>query len=335
MATNSKIEWTNQTWNPVVGCTRASSGCDHCYAVTMTKRLAAIGQTDYQGLVGNGNGHFNGTVRTLERRLPEPLRWRKPRRVFVNSMSDLFHKDVPFDFVDQVFAVMALCPQHTFQILTKRPERMAEYMNDSRHDRVNAKACDLHKHTRINIIPERLIGYPRSPVKVWPLPNCWTGTSIENQATADERIPHLLRVPAAVRFLSVEPLLGPVEFSDVTRRSDAVHQWGKKALSGIDWVIVGGESGLGARPCDIAWIRSIVSQSKAAGAACFVKQLGAKPYEDADNGPAVRSWGDAKIQRNGACIQIHLADRKGGDMNEWPEDLRVREYPLGQVAEEV
>ena len=214
MATNTKIEWTEVTWNPVTGCTKVSAGCQHCYAERMARRLSAMGQARYR------NG-FRVTLQ--EDLLALPLRWRQPRLVFVNSMSDLFHEEVPLAFIRRVFATMAACPQHTFQILTKRSQRLCEI----------ASLLD------------------------WP-PNVWMGVSVEN-AQAQTRIGDLRHVQAGVRFLSCEPLLGPL---------DALH------LEGIQWVIVGGESGPQARPMQHAWVESILRQCRTAGVAFFFKQWG-------------------------------------------------------------
>jgi protein gp37 len=267
MAENSSIEWTDASWSPVTGCTRVSAGCDHCYSAALSKRLAAMGQKKYQGIVGNG--HFNGVVKTWEDELTRPLRWRKPRRIFVNSMSDTFHKSVPFEFIDKVFAVMALCPQHTFQVLTKRPERMAEYFAD-----LNARSWAIREagHT--------LAGGCRDGINyALPLPNVWLGTSVEDQRAADERMPHLRRCPAAVRFLSCEPLLGPVDLSP----------W----IDQLDWVIVGGESGHNARPMHPGWVCSIRDQCTAADVAFFFKQWGEwRPFTAADSGGTIHRWGD-------------------------------------------
>lgn len=267
MSAGSKIEWTEATWNPVSGCTRASAGCDNCYAVTMTHRLEAMGQSKYAGLTvlnPKGDRHFNGVVRTDEASLMIPLRWKKPRRVFVNSMSDLFHKDVPFDFIDKVFAVMALCRQHTFQILTKRPERMAEYL------------AIPHFRDRVDKIIKRIAGENPSPfsrIDAVPLHNVWLGTSIENQDYI-HRIDDLLKCPASILFLSIEPMLGPVtlpqQFLDFDYADDA----------NIDcrhrWVIVGGESGHDARPMDLAWARSLRDQCKSSDVPFFFKQIDKK-----------------------------------------------------------
>lgn len=335
MATSS-IEWTEQTWNPVTGCTRVSAGCDNCYAATMTKRLAAMGQAKYQGL--SGKGHFNGQVKTHDDALSVPLKRRKPTVWFVNSMSDLFHPGVPFEFIDRVFAVMALCPQHTFQVLTKRPARMAEYLTAERN--IHGDTC-----TSSGIIADMssdrkeryMMGLREALSRVaptnqgLPLPNVWLGTSVESSAPV-HRIEHLKRCPAAVRFLSCEPLLSSlalcIECLNGPYRpdTDGMHQLeGGRVqrpcgLKGIHWVIAGGESGPGARPCNIAWIRSLVEQCKAAGVPAFVKQIGAQPVEEGCEP------GHVFVGRNPRSLH-KLHDPKGGDPDEWPDDLRVREVP--------
>jgi protein gp37 len=270
MSAGSEIQWTDCTWNPVAGCTPVSPGCLHCYAATMAHRLDGMGQAKYKGLtvLRNSVRTFNGKITMDDSALTIPLRWKKPRRIFVNSMSDLFHEGVPFEFVDKVFAVMALCPQHTFQVLTKRPERMAEYLNRTNPTRAGAVSATM------------LTESSRHPIEMrcWPLPNVHLGTSVENQKAADERIPHLLKCPAAVRFLSCEPLLGPVDLSrwihpGVRAGVDVdidggVWPGGREPYvdrPDIHWVIVGGESGPGSRPCNVWWIRNIISQCKAAG----------------------------------------------------------------------
>ena len=262
----SKIEWTDATWNPVEGCTPVSEGCRNCYAASIAHRFSGPGQL-YDGMATwrQGRAVFTGKIRMREARLLDPCRWRKPRRVFVNSMSDLFHEDVPFEYVDKVFAVMALCPQHTFQILTKRPERMANYLAEEgiRRARIAAWAKGSML-TRADDTGAYLTH--------WPLPNVWLGTSTENQAAADERIPHLLRCPASVRFLSCEPLLGPVDLVRSHRTRDQLPNWPKPTR--VDWVIVGGESGKGARPMHPAWVRSLRDQCVAARVPFFFKQWG-------------------------------------------------------------
>ncbi len=289
------IEWTDETWNPTRGCSRVSPGCVNCYAERTAMRQIHDG---YKGLVHIANGHpaWTGVVRVMKgKTLEAPLHWRKPRRVFVNSMSDLFHEAIPFEAIDEIFTVMVAASQHTYQILTKRADRMLEYFRSGRHDGGNG--------------PDRATYHLDGKI--------WLGVSVENQKYADERIPLLLQAPAAVRFVSYEPALGPVDFN----RYVATFAMNAKGdyHTGLDWIIVGGESGPGARPFDVAWARNIVKQCKAANVACFVKQLGAYPVE---------SWAGT----NGVNVMPKtLLDRKGGDPSEWPEDLRMREFPSAGV----
>lgn len=210
----TSISWTGQTWNPVVGCSIVSKGCTHCYAMGMAHRLGSMAKTPhYRGLTQKVNGHpvWTGRIAAAPDHIwQEPLRRRKPTTWFVNSMGDLFHDDVPTELVDRVFAVMALCPRHTFQILTKRPDRMRRYLSDDHED------TDLFE--RIADLGGRMVEDGDSAHDMllgidWPLPNVWLGTSVEDQATADCRIPLLLDTPAAVRWVSAEPLLGPVDIS--------------------------------------------------------------------------------------------------------------------------
>ena len=246
---DTKIQWADKVWNVTTGCTKVSPGCSRCYAETVAKRF--------------WKGRPFADVKFHEDRLFQPLHWRKPRRVFVNSMSDLFHEDLKSHQISDIFDVMMRAPQHTFQVLTKRAARMNEYMKD----------------------------HP-----LFARPNVWLGVSVENQTTADKRIPILQDTPAAVRFLSVEPLLEKVDLMP----------W---RLDCIDWVIVGGESGPKARPCDLRWIGSIVDECRAADVPVFVKQLGRRP----------------EVEGEPACTWI--SDRKGGKPDEWPYELQVREFP--------
>lgn len=323
---DSKIEWTDATWNPVVGCSPVSEGCRNCYAAKEAIRLQAnpnpkvsepyAGTSEMRGTGSARRPVFTGVVRCLPERLEQPLRWRKPQRIFVNSMSDLFHEDVPFEFVDRVFAVMALSPDHTFQILTKRPERMAEYLNT----RGRAGAIAAETGSGVDGDQDWPFIRPDDLADRWPLLNCWMGTSVENQATALERIPHLIQVPAAVRFLSCEPLLGPIYLDEwlwdngcyCGARGFCDCDCFPKPTNLIHWLIAGGESGPAARPMNIEWIRDLISQCRLGGIAPFVKQLGARPH-------------------NATGAYYDLVSRKGGDPEEWPEDLRVREFP--QTAE--
>ncbi|MEW6612726.1 MAG: phage Gp37/Gp68 family protein [Pseudomonadota bacterium] len=256
MGDNTAIEWTDATWNPVTGCTKVSDGCKHCYAERDWARLSANPATRYHGRAFTN-------VRCHDDVLGLPLRWRRPRRIFVNSMSDLFHQNVPDEFIDQVFAVMALAPQHTFQVLTKRPERMLEWATRIRRYE-HRDGSVFHLNDR-NVI----VGY-----RDWPLPNVWLGVSVDDQFTADERIPLLLKAPAAVRWISAEPLLGPINLrlflSFVTHGRGGPH----KETGGLDWVVCGGESGPKARPMHPFWVRSLRDQCAAAGVPFLFKQWG-------------------------------------------------------------
>jgi protein gp37 len=317
----SAIEWTDATWNPVTGCTKVSPGCAHCYAEMFAKR--GLGRFAKAPL---SSREFTD-VRCHEDAIEQPLHWRKPRRIFVNSMSDLFHEDVPDEFIDRVFAAMALASQHTFQILTKRAERMRLWMNrhKQRHpNQVNVVLPDPVRPAPAIVVVER--------ARKWPLPNVWLGVSVENQHFADERIPLLLRTPAAVRFISAEPLLGPInlrgwgnpgwvcgrchEFQsndhEACRKCGAENPF-NDSIGRLNWVIVGGESGHGARPFDLAWARSMIDQCQAAHVPVFVKQIGSKAY--------------ASVSPDWSWNPNSVRDKKGGDPSEWPDDLNVREFP--------
>lgn len=256
----SRIAWTERVWNPVRGCSPVSSGCAHCYAARMATRFSGAGQP-YQGLARDGK--WTGAVRFVPEMLGAPMRWRKPALVFVNSMSDLFHRDVTDEQIVAVFGVMANCQQHTFQVLTKRPERVVKLAH-----------------------------------KIKWTTNVWLGVSVENQRVLDARVPLLLDTPAAVRWVSAEPLLGPLDFSP----------WSYEVLSCppprslLDWIVVGGESGPSARPCDWRWLHSVVAQCAVTNTPCFVKQLGEHS-------------------------NLETQDRVGRNPDEWPRALRVRQWP--------
>lgn len=297
----SAIEWTDEVWNPVTGCTKVSAGCKHCYAEREWPRLTR--------LVPAYAGRDFTDVRTHHDRLEQPLRWKRPRKVFVNSMSDLFHPDVPDGFIDQVFAVMALAPQHTFQVLTKRPDRMREYLSSpDRIHSINGKVWSqlgTHRGSRIEHG-----GNWRAKL---PLPNVCLGVSVENQEAADERIPLLLQIPAAVRFISAEPLLGPVSLnyafgipSGAGRGSCPMHLAGiapegllTKGNHHLHWVIVGGESGPNARPMHPDWVRSLRDQCAIAGVPFLFKQWG-EYCGDRDFRAPVHKW--EMIDRSGRTL---------------------------------
>jgi protein gp37 len=292
MSARTGIEWTDTTWNPVTGCTKVSPGCKNCYAERITERF--------------GRQKFTDVVLHPDR-LDAPLRWRKPRRVFVNSMSDLFHEEIDFEFIAAVFGVMARASTHTFQVLTKRPKQMRQWLKWINAEGTPSLCCaskllDAEREHVGDGGPIHCTWGPM-PDAPWPLPNVWLGVSCEDQERADERIPLLLQTPAAVRFVSAEPLLGPIDFMrKVELAASGLRHY---MVDQLDWIIVGGESGPGARPMDLAWARSIVEQCKAADVPCFVKQLG-------------RSW---------AYSWSPAGDLKGGNPSVWPKELRVREYP--------
>lgn len=253
MGDKTGIEWTDATWNPVTGCTKVGTpGCDHCYAETFAERWRGT------------KGHYFETgfdVQLRPDKLGLPLRWTKPRRIFVNSMSDLFHDKVPDEYIARVFAVMALAPRHTFQLLTKRHGRMRSLLNS---------AYFLQAVGRVWAEPPSDWPLPRDwRVPVWPLPNVWLGVSAEDQKRADHRIPALLDTPAAVRFVSAEPLLGPIDLHADPIGKDSVF-W----IGHLDWVIVGGESGPSARPMHPDWARSLRDQCIGAGVPFLFKQWG-------------------------------------------------------------
>jgi protein gp37 len=322
------IEWTDRTWNPVRGCSRVSEGCRNCYAERIAARFSGPGEAfhDFAKVPEAGGAAWTGKVALIPEKLDEPLRWRKPSRVFVNSMSDLFHEKLSDADIDRVFAVMACSPRHTFQVLTKRPERMRAYI-EPRAARPFAWWQGLVLTTGDwGLLEDAGNAFERiGERRPFPLPNVWLGVSVEDQPTADERIPLLMATPAAVRFVSYEPALGPVNFEKETlvvttrgvRSAQPLYCAKVNGVGLLDWIIYGGESGPGARPNDIAWARATRDACKAAGVAFFCKQLGAKPTTDIRTRPAGEPsyWTDT------------LRDRKGGDPAEWPKDLRVREFP--------
>jgi protein gp37 len=265
----SRIEWTQKTWNPTLGCTEKSPGCTNCYAAKMAWRLMHMNtpvSKDYTGTVKKlpgGRLVWTGKVNMLPHKLIYPLTVKKPTIFFVDSMSDLFHEDIPFSFITSVLAVMALCPQHTFQVLTKRAERMHEYF-----EWLN---CGVSAKTKIRM--ETLHGCepPKWDDFEFPLKNLWLGVSVEDQKRADERIPFLVKTPAAVRFLSCEPLLASVDLLPVLDYPVAGTKHYKRP---IDWVIVGGESGPDARPMHPKWLTNLQLQCLQMGAVFFFKQWG-------------------------------------------------------------
>lgn len=336
-ATKTSISWIDTTWNPLRGCSRVSSGCEHCYAESQAGRFSGPGQP-YEGLVRKTSQgwKWTGDVKIIEKDLEVPLHWKNPRRIFVNSMSDLFHERVTDQWLLMIFDVMRRCPRHTFQILTKRPERMANICQRLRFDPDyldrRPRHLSLQYRTPGNGVMwladsadgpgYRLMGGKGCTGMTW----VWMGVSCENQATADERIPWLLQTPAAVHFLSCEPLIESTDLREWLhgehRDAGECEKWIQGdfvdfcAHTPLHWIIVGGESGSKARPCNMAWIRSIVQQCQQAQVPCFVKQLGAWPYSKEDRE-------DHFLLRN----------RKGADPSEWPNDLQVQQFPSSEKEE--
>jgi protein gp37 len=287
----SGISWTDRTWNPVVGCSKVliSSGCDNCWARTMA-HVHYPKQFTYREFEKTW---WNGNIQCFPERLFQPNHWRKPQKIAVGLMGDIFHPDVPWEFLDQIWAVMGCCNapdmrHHRFQILTKRPLMMLAYQN-----------------------------YRESVGMVFDLPNLWVGVSVEDQESANIRIQILNEnIKAAVKFVSLEPLLSPVKFREVpgfNRIGQDLSNW---------WMIVGGESGTGARPCDVDWIYSIVNQCQRAHVPVHVKQMGRLSIGFHGK------FGDAVItDSNFGNFEYRFKDRNGKDPSEWPEDLRIQEFP--------
>jgi protein gp37 len=284
----TKIEWTDIVWNPITGCSKISAGCLNCYAETIANRFW-------------GDRQFSD-VQFHPERLEYPLKWKKPCRVFVNSMSDLFHHKVTDEQIEQIFEVMKQTPQHTYQVLTKRPERMMEWVNSWYTEQGSELGAD----------------YRDLP----PFENIWLGVSTENQREANKRIPYLRHTHAAVRFLSCEPLLDKIELFEVDGEvSKAMAEMYPEEMlfpaDVIDWIIIGGESGNQARQCHLDWVRSLVQQCQSVDIPVFVKQLGknaigSSPY----------------MGTSAVCnYKLDLKDPKGGDINEFPEDVRIRQFP--------
>jgi protein gp37 len=311
MGRKTKIEWTEATWNPLAGCSKTSPGCANCYAEAMTNRLVGMAARNknpethqkYARTMKYPN-KWSGKIARFPERLEQPLHWQKPRLVFVCSLSDLFHSRVPDGFIREVFRVMLQARQHTFQVLTKRPKRMRALLEKW-------------------YAPEVVTSPPE---------NVWLGVSVEDQKRANERIPELLQTPAAVRFVSAEPLLGlidwwecgslgpemgdPVAFSALTGFDGS-----DPPIPGIDWVIVGGESGPNARDCDHSWVYAIINDCRAAKVPCFVKQLGKRFRTGAGS---IMPDGKRLYTVNDYLWAEHP---KGGNPEEWPTFYRVREWP--------
>lgn len=337
MADNTAIEWTDATWNPITGCSVVSPGCTNCYAMRLaggrlkhTASRAGLTTTSKAGPV------WNGQVRLNADQLTQPLRWRRPRKIFVCAHGDLFHESVPDSWIDQVFAVMALSPQHTFQVLTKRADRMRAYVSDpATPGRVIDAAL------RLKELPADWR---------WPLPNVWLGVSAEDQARADERIPDLLATPAAVRFLSAEPLLGPIRLHRLPGAHDDDEDVRIDALAGhyitgprcedptpcerLDWVIVGGESGPGARPIHPDWARQIRDDCAAAGVPFFFKQWGGWAPGESITGYSPNFGGHYDDDQNRWAFTVYSpAAIEGLHIDEEPDVWSVSKKTAGRTLD--
>lgn len=361
----SKIEWTDKTWNPIAGCSIVSPGCTHCYAMKTAARLEAIdaaeraagrkGMPHYAGLTqpSKAGPVWTGKIaRASDETLTEPLRRKKPTMYFVNSMSDLFHEDVPDAWIDRVFAVMALCPQHTFQVLTKRSARMRAYCSDNEaFGRILSLANGWmagQGTIRLVFCDDNLSGFQ--------FPNIWLGVSAERQQEADARIPDLLATPAAVRFVSAEPLLGPIDFTKIAMPQDDGRVC--SALDGneiaglvgncvgyippLDWIIVGGESGAGARPMHPDWARSIRDQCANAGVSFFFKQWGSWLVGQHQTRSDERAWSPDVVFQDGTDFTVvsdghdilldAAANEQNGPTHYWKEFWGWRGHLIKKAA---
>lgn len=330
----TKIEWADETWNPVVGCRKVAMGCLHCYAEVMARRLAAHPKSHYRKTIKDGE--WSGEVVLNPKVLSRPLHWKKPRVVFPVSMGDLFHGDTPFEYICAIFGVMAACPQHIFICLTKRAQGMLHWFH-----RIGAKGPSTVAHSEVRactlaaakILQKEFADYmgPGALGTIpWPLPNVWLGVSASTQVELFKLWPSLKQCPAAARILSLEPLLEEVSLMPSMGRD-------------LDGVIVGGESGNRARECDVRWIRGIRDDCRRLGVSVFVKQLGScvsAAMPDARD-PEPLSWPGSPralpLSEPGgpSLARIRLNDPKGGDMDEWPRDLRIRDLPFSRQTPEL
>jgi protein gp37 len=297
MGDRTRIEGSDASWNPTYGCSAVSRGCQHCYARRIAAHSAKPGQV-YYGIAKytpSGSPRWTGKLVHAREKIWEPLKWQDGRVIAVDTMSDLFHERMPDAWRDEAYGVMALCPQHTFQIVTKRPLVMERYFAaPDVWQRIEAQARRIYADWRGK-------RYPSDGHLEGPLPNVWHGVSVESQRHAARRIPVLLRVPSYRHYVAAEPLLGPLNLS----------RW---LAAGIGWVLVSGEGGPEARPCDVAWIRALVEQARQAGTPIFVKQLGTATNVRG----ATHETGRAPLDTRTA---------RASDMEEWPDAVRVREMP--------
>jgi protein gp37 len=334
MATDTSIEWADKTWSPIIGCDRVSPGCDSCYAISTARiregnphpRIAAAFAGTTQRTEAGVD--WSGRINLLADRLTEPLRWKTSRKVFVNSLSDLFHKNVPDDFIAKVFAIMALTPQHSYQLLTKRHARMRSVLNDhctcgnGHVPGVHFRSAMAWAVSKAN--PERIPGVPDDAEQrvynaPWPLPNLHLGVSVENQHWANIRIPALLDTPAAVRWISAEPLLGPIRLSASWipipadyRPVELADILGIGQPERLNWVVAGGESGPKARPAHPDWFRSLRDECAAADVPFLFKQHGNWiSRDDLDADARASAWNEKRV------LYVHPADGRTQTHGQW------------------
>jgi protein gp37 len=344
----TSIEWTTFSANPlkyrdkdgrvVWGCVHASPGCKNCYSEALAKRYGKGGPFNVPTINGltpfldKAELHKMLTAKTIN---GIPV---SGARCFVGDMTDIFGEWVPDALLDRLFAVFALRPDVTWQILTKRVERMRDYMTRERPALIAYAMGDLFDGRALGKNRKQIMAVNSAlkELEGWPLPNVWLGVSCEDQQRADERIPLLLQTPAAVRWVSAEPLLGPIDLQRYLEGHEdhGTPSSGACTVGGcvswtppLDWIVVGGESGHGARPCVVRWIQHAVDQCRDAGIPAFVKQVGAQPFVDDGD---LASWPHARFMETDRASEwrVDLRDRKGSDLTEWPIDLRVREYPM-------
>ena len=316
---HTTISWTDATWSPIRGCSRVSTGCEHCYAERQAGRFSGPAQP-YEGLVRKTSQGYRwtGQVRLIDKDLEVPLHWKTRKRIFVNSMSDLFHENVPDAWIDRILGIVWAAQWHTFQCLTKRAERLHAYMAGHPQERIARAAYTFfaqREPAKARLVPLR--DFIDDIVEGWPLSKLWLGVSVENQATADARLPWLQQTPAAVRFVSYEPALGPVDFErgGFTFLRPLTSPRGMH-YAPLSWVIAGGESGPKARPCNLAWLQRAVQQCRENGVPCWIKQVGARPCVD--------TTGGARFDDH---TFYTVRDPKGSNPAEWPEALRVQQFP--------
>jgi len=351
----TKIGWTGETWNPIIGCRATSPGCKNCYAARQAYRIPLLmrgrnpnATSVYDGLakMTKGRVRWTGQFRYIPERLVETLRWQVGKRIFLGSMTDVCHPLVPHHWRLPIWAVMALTPRHTYQVLTKHPEDMVrfyEWLTKGRQsdclNRIINEAARIH-----DTWPGRRPAWLTQAVEdidTWPLPNVEIGVTAEDQNTYDYRARHLIQVPAAVRFFSLEPLLGPINL----RLFDALTDFDCYSLhERIHGVIVGGETGAGARPCEVSWVRHIVGQCDEAELNAYVKQLGRVVIDRNDAGFMGESetdwpddtrhhdWTPFRAHYQGAPVRIVLHNKAGADPEEWPRDLRRQDVPARRAA---